>query len=52
MNNQQIRDAQRLNLLPSLIPYYSLDANGNYVFNKDGMQGLDIMDYIKGLNVK
>ena len=49
MNNQIIRDAQRLNLLPDLIANYTFN-NGKWIFKATGQEasGEEVMNYVKG----
>lgn len=54
MNNQMIRDAQRLNLLPALIQNFELAEDGSWKFKETGQKvnTFDVMNYIKGQNIK
>lgn len=51
-NNQILRDAQRLNLLPSLFQNFYLDGDGFIRFKENGKEATpeDLTNYINGLN--
>ena len=53
-NNQMIRDAQKLNLLPTLVQNFSLTPEGDWVLKSTGqkMSKEQIMSYITGNNLR
>jgi hypothetical protein len=53
MNNQMVRDAQRLNLLPALVQNFTLTKDGKWIFKETGqeMTPEQVMSFVKGNNI-